>query len=162
MSNRLKGFSLKFEKTIPAPILEVWNAWTTEEGVKTFFTPECWIELNPGGAYEMYFNLDAEPGLRGGEGCRILAIEKPTMLSFTWNFPPDIPSLRDSNQQTHVTVRLSKVSPDSTLIGLHQDGWGEGDEWQEGIEYFKHAWGDIVLSRLQQRFTSGPISWNED
>ena len=67
---------IEFEVSIPAEMDAVWEAWTTEEGVKSFFAPECRIELHPGGAYEMYFDLDAESGLRGGEGCRILAIEQ--------------------------------------------------------------------------------------
>ena len=54
---------------------DVWKAWTTEDGTKTFFAPDCKIDLRPGGAYEMYFNPDAPEGDRGGEGCRILALE---------------------------------------------------------------------------------------
>ena len=34
---------------VPAPLTEVWRAWTTEEGVESFFAPECNIDLRPGG-----------------------------------------------------------------------------------------------------------------
>ena len=56
------------EKVIPAGIDKVWEAWTTEEGVKTFFAPGCNIDIFPGGPYELFFNLDAEPGKQGSEG----------------------------------------------------------------------------------------------
>lgn len=98
------------ENTITAEILvdaflsDVWEAWTTESGAKTFFAPDCKIDLRPGGAYEMYFDPDAPQGLRGGEGCQILALEGTEMLSFTWIAPPSMPEIR--SQFTHVVVRL--------------------------------------------------------
>lgn len=161
MTNKPPENTLTFEKLIPASINEVWNAWTTEEGVKTFFAPACCIDLRPGGVYEMYFDVEADPGLRGGEGCRILAIEEPTLLSFTWNFPPDIPGLRNAQQNTHVTLSLFEETRGETRVRLIQDGWGSGADWEQGKIYFKRAWGEVVLPRLYQRFTVGPISWNE-
>jgi len=152
---------LVFEKLIPAPIEKVWEAWTTDHGVKSFFVPDCFIDLKPGGAYEMYFNPEGAHGERGGEGCLILAIEKPNLFSFTWNFPPEIPSLRNDHQHTHITLRLSETQPGSTLVRLLQDGWGGGAEWEKGAAYFERAWGEIVLPRLYDLFTKGPILWNE-
>ncbi len=160
MENHSPEEPLIFEKLIPASITEVWDAWTTEEGVKTFFAPACRIDLRPGGAYEMYFDVEAAPGLRGGEGCCILAIEKPILLSFTWNFPPEISGLRNDRQGTHVTLRLLKESTEATRVRLIQDGWGSGVDWEKGKTYFARAWGEIVLPRLYQSFTVGPISWN--
>jgi len=51
------------EQNVNANIEDVWNAWTTEEGVKSFFAPACNIDLKVGRAYEMLFDLKAEPGL---------------------------------------------------------------------------------------------------
>lgn len=161
MSNISEDQILVFEKIIPASIEKVWDAWTTEQGVKSFFAPDCFIDLKPGGAYEMYFNSVAEPGERGGEGCLILAIQKPAMFSFTWNFPPEIPLLRNDHQHTHITLRLSAALQGSTLVRIIQDGWGGGVEWEKGFAYFSRAWGEIVLPRLYDRFTKGPILWNE-
>ena len=62
--------------------------------------------LEPGGAYEMFFNLDAPVGERGGEGMIILAIQPGKMLSFTWNAPPTLPTVR--GQMTHVLVRFEE------------------------------------------------------
>lgn len=56
------------EMTVPASLEAVWQAWTTEDGVCTFFAPRARIELRPGGAYEMFFALDAPSGRQGGEG----------------------------------------------------------------------------------------------
>jgi uncharacterized protein YndB with AHSA1/START domain len=142
---------------IPAPISEVWKAWTTEEGAKTFFTPDCKINLVPSGEYEMYFMPGAPAGQKGGEGCRILAIEPEKMLSFTWNAPPQFPKIR--KQYTTVVLRFEKLTDDRTTVSLTQVGWGESEEWQKVYHYFLGAWGKVVFPRLKYRFAKGPIDW---
>jgi uncharacterized protein YndB with AHSA1/START domain len=150
---------LIFQVEVQASIRDVWQAWTTRGGILGFFAPDCCIELTPGGAYEMYFDLEAAAGDRGGEECRLLAIEEPVMLSFTWNAPTDLPSVR--RQKTHVTVRFQEIAARKTLVTLTHDGWGTGAEWQAARAYFIRAWGQVVLPRLQKRFTDGEIHWDE-
>ncbi len=136
----------------------VWAAWTTEAGVKTFFAPAAKIELHSGGAYEMYFMLEAEPGTRGSEGCSVTMVEPQRKLGFTWNFPPTLPTIR--NARTQVSIELVPTNDGKTMVRLSQTGWGEGKDWDEGFQYFQRAW-SLVLSRLQYRFESGPIDWNK-
>jgi len=143
---------------VDASLADVWQAWTTEEGARSFFAPQCRIECVPGGAYEMYFNPDAETGGRGGEGNILMALQSPHMLSFSWNFPPILPSIRD--QRTLVTIRLQPTSPGITRVNLAQTGWGQGGEWEQGYHYFDHAWNDIVLPRLQRYFREGALDWS--
>ena len=145
------------EITIPASLDEVWQAWTTEAGAVSFFAPRLRIDLRPGGAYEMYFDLDEQPGKQGGEGMHFLAIQPEQMLSFTWNAPPELPSVR--GEMTHIVVRLYPLSKKSTRVTLKHDGWGSGGEWDQAFEYFERAWLKIVLPRLRYRFAVGPIDW---
>ena len=149
---------ITYKITIPTPRSEVWRAWTTVDGARTFFSPDCKIDLKPGGAYEMYFNLSAPAGDKGGEGMILLAIHPEKMLSFTWNAPPDLPSVR--GQMTHVTISLDEIDPANTLVTLKHDGWGEGGEWDLAYEYFTRAWGEVVLPRLKYRFEQGPVDWD--
>ena len=149
--------SIYGEITVPARLDVVWAAWTTEEGVKSFFAPGCRIELEPDGPYEIYFNPDAPAGERGGEGLRVLAVQPTKMLSFTWNAPPTLPEVR--GQQTHVILRFYQVGSESTRVTLHHDGWGEGGQWDEAFEYFNAAWNEVVLPRLAYRFKYGPVDW---
>ena len=144
------------EIVVPANIEDVWKVWTTEAGTKTFFAPVCKIDLQPGGAYEMYFSPESPPGVRGGEGCRILAIQPMSMLSFTWNAPPSLPQVR--GQFTHVILRFIEEA-EGTRVILTQDGWGSGGEWDKAFDYFKTAWFKVVLPRLKFRFTHNPIDW---
>jgi uncharacterized protein YndB with AHSA1/START domain len=142
--------AIRGEVTVNAPISEVWGAWTTREGIQSFFAPECNIELRVGGPFEMLFLPDGEPGRRGGEGARLLAIQPERMLSFTWNAPPHLPEAR--SQWTHVTLRFHELDGQRTRLSLTHDGWGEGGQWDEAFAYFERAWLEIVLPNLAKRF----------
>jgi uncharacterized protein YndB with AHSA1/START domain len=142
---------------IQATLDQVWDAWTTETGIKSFFAPACNVALHLNGPYEIYFNPDAEQGKRGGEGNTILAFQPKTMLAFTWNAPPHLPAVRD--QRTHVLIRLRELPDGRTSITLTHSGWGRGGEWDQAFRYFSRAWADVVLPRLAYRFSVGPIDW---
>jgi len=147
------------EVVVKATLAEVWHAWTTEEGVRTFFAPAAKVELRIGGAYEMYFVPDAPAGQRGGEGLKVLSYLPMEMLSFDWSFPPSIPSLRDAGARTWVVVTFAAAGPGQVRVRLTHLGWREGEDWERGYAYFQHAW-DTVLARLERRFASGPIDWS--
>jgi uncharacterized protein YndB with AHSA1/START domain len=151
-----KERKIQGEIIVAADLQDVWEAWTTEAGAKTFFAPDCAIDLRPGGAYEMYFDPESPPGFRGGEGCRILAVQPKTMLSFTWNAPPGLSEVR--GQYTHVIVRFSQEEPGTRVILTH-DGWGSDGEWDKAFDYFTAAWLRVVLPGLKYRFAQGPIDW---
>ncbi len=145
------------EIVVPAAVRAVWEAWTTKEGAQAFFAPQCTIDLRPGGAYEMLFDLEAEEGKRGGEGMLVMAVQPESMLSFTWNAPPHLARVR--GQMTHVVIRLEEVDASHTRVVLRHDGWGQGGEWDAAYDYFLRAWKQVVLPRLEHRFRVGPIDW---
>lgn len=154
---RLINRQLNATIEINAGIQVVWEAWTSEQGVRGFFASDCLLDLRPGGNYEMYFDLDAPPGMRGGEGCRIIALQPPTMISFTWNQPPSVPGLRLAHQETHVMICLEEIDPRRTRVYLQQDGWGSGEEWDAAFRYFDRVWQGVVLPRLKQYLEFGLI-----
>jgi uncharacterized protein YndB with AHSA1/START domain len=141
---------------VKAPIADVWKAWTTREGIKSFFAPEANVEPRSGGLFEIIMNPYAEPGMKGADDMRVLAVQEPTMLSFTWNAPPHQPEIRA--QRTMVIVRLKPVDEASTEVTIHHLGWGEGDKWDATYAYFDRAWGN-VLRNLQKRFVEGPVDF---
>ncbi len=132
---------------IRAPLPKVWNAWTTNEGLESFFAPKSNIELVPGGLFEIWFMPEKPYGERGSDGMRILAIEPMTYLSFTWNAPPEFPTIR--TQCTHVGLRFRQISDEITRLHFTETGWGESKEWQDVFGYFSEAW-PSVLSNLKK------------
>lgn len=150
--------SIELKIDVPAPITEVWKAWSTRDGVQTFFAPDANVDARPDGPYEIFFDPTAEPGQRGADEMRVLAVQPERMLSFTWNAPPSFPEVR--RQRTHVTIRLDPIDDNHTRVHLSRDGWGDGEEWDRVFDYFTRAWGRIVLPFLKYRFEHGPIDWN--
>jgi len=149
--------AIELETTVPAPVAEVWTAWTTTAGIKTFFAPDARVELRVDGPFEIFINPLDEPGRRGADDMRILAFQEERMLAFTWNAPPHLPAARA--QRTHVVVRLFPVEG-GTRVTLRHDGWGDGGEWDQAFAYFSKAWPG-VLANLRKRFETGPIDWTE-
>lgn len=140
------------EVTVAASLDEVWHAWTTPEGLASFFSPESNIELRVGGAYELLLNVKAdENGKRGAQGCKVLSYVPRELLSFEWTFPPSIPSLRNRGAKTSVVLRFDPVGRRHVRVRFAQLGWGKGEDWDEGYAYFDKAWG-WVLNQLKERF----------
>ena len=146
------------EVTVAATVDEVWEAWTTRAGIVGFFAPDAKIEPKVGGAFEVYFDPLAEPGMKGADGMRFMALQPKKMLSFDWNAPPHLAEAR--TQRTFVVVRLEPVNEATTRVTLYHTGWGSGGEWDKTYEYFDRAWGN-VLKNLGARFEKGPYDWTE-
>jgi uncharacterized protein YndB with AHSA1/START domain len=144
------------EVDVKAPVEEVWTAWTTRAGIESFFAPEALVEARPGGAFFVHFNPYAPPGLKGADDMRVLAVQAPRMISFTWNAPPHLPEAR--RQRTYVTVRLRPTAAGETHVTLYHGGWGEGGQWDQAYDYFDKAW-TSVLGALRKRFAEGPVDW---
>ena len=85
----------------------VWAAWTTSAGITSFFAPEAEVEARVGGAFHIFFDPLAVPGLRGADDTRFMALQPKRMLSFDWNAPPSLPEAR--LQRSFVVVRLEPV-----------------------------------------------------
>jgi uncharacterized protein YndB with AHSA1/START domain len=142
--------------TVKASVDDAWNAWTTTEGIKSFFAPDARVEARPGGPFEVYMNPYARPGLKGADGMVVLAVQEKKLISFTWNAPPHLAEAR--KQRTAVAVRFKPAGEGLTEVRLTHTGWGEGGEWDQAYDYFDKAWGR-VLENLGKRFAEGPVDW---
>ena len=141
---------------VAASLDQAWEAWTTREGVRSFFAPDAKIEPHVGGAYEVYMDPLAKPGMKGADDMRVMAVQPKRMISFDWNAPPHLAEAR--KQRTFVIVRLEPVGERQTRVSLHHTGWGDGGEWDATYAYFDKAW-SAVLGNLKKRFDSGPQDW---
>jgi uncharacterized protein YndB with AHSA1/START domain len=150
--------ALEKEVVIDASLDQAWDAWTTREGITSFFAPDARIEPRVGGAFQIYINPLAEPGMKGADDMRFMALQPKKMLSYDWNAPPSLPEVR--KQRTFVIVRFEPMSDKQTRVSIHHTGWGDGGEWDKAYAYFDRAWG-TVLGNLKKRFETGPIDWTE-
>jgi len=155
--DRSNGGEIRKTVIVEASPQLVWSAWTTVDGVKSFFAPDAVIDLRVGGEYSILFRPGNAVGERGAEGMRILELEPSERIAFEWNAPPSFPDVRAA--RTRVTVALEALGDGRTRVELVHDRWQEGEQWRQAHDYFVSAW-DVVLGRLQTRFAEGPIDWD--
>ncbi len=140
---------IRKEVHIPATRQELWDAWTTEAGVTSFFAPKAKIELSVGGAYECYFELENPAGLQGSEGCKVLAFWPMDYVTFSWNAPSSFSEERE--QHTKVVVEIDRHNETHYRLILTHMGFGIGGRWDELITFFDAGWTN-VLANLQKNF----------
>jgi uncharacterized protein YndB with AHSA1/START domain len=150
--------ALEKQVVVAATLDQAWEAWTTREGIVSFFAPEAEIDARVGGAFHIHIDPTAPPGMKGADDMRFMALQPKQMISFDWNAPPSLPQARA--QRTFVVVRFEPLGERETRVSLHHTGWGDGGEWDKAYAYFDRAWGG-VLGNLKKRFESGPIDWTE-
>lgn len=131
------------EATVNAPPAEVFKAWTTPEGLKSFLGVESNIDLRIGGPFEIYFGGPEVPAdERGSNGCQILSYIPNEMLAFTWNAPPKYPEARA--KRAWVVLTFKPEGKSQTRVRLVHTGFGKDGQWNEVRAYFDSAWGRVL------------------
>src|SRR5580704_12497255 len=143
--------ALVIEVTVPAPIGEVWKAFTTSEGLSTWLTPNAVVDLREGGEWTARF-----PGGSTGGGT-ILSFVPQKELVISALAPDKFPTVRAT--RTRARFQL-EAKGSSTVVRLTQTGWKEGDEWVKAYEYLTVGNAQL-LATLHHRFVSGPIDWTK-
>lgn len=134
------------DKTVDAPLEQVWQDWTTAEGLESFFAPKAIVEPRPGGAYEVWFAPEAPAGQRGAEDGRVIGLQKDNdgtrMISFTWAMPPYMEDIRP--HMTIVQLWFVPQQDGKTRLRLFHTGFGDSKDWQEGRDYFAKTWPQVM------------------
>ena len=133
--------SLVKETYVAASPMDVWLAWTSSDGLASWWAPpKSVVELRVGGPFEIHFDLEQPEGLQGSEGCRVLAYVPGESFSFTWNAPPHLPR-REAN--TWVVLTFSAIDG-GTAVRLVHTGFLDGPDWDDYMAYFDNAWAYVL------------------
>lgn len=141
--------ALKFEVVVSATPAEVWQAFTTTEGLDTWLWRDCSVDLREGGEWLVHF-----PGGKDGGGT-IVSFRDRKQLVVHAMAPEQFPEVRKVG-----TTAIFDFTPDGerTRVTLTQTGWRAGKEWDEAYEYL--ATGNAqLLAQLHLRFAHGPLRW---
>jgi uncharacterized protein YndB with AHSA1/START domain len=141
---------LRIELSIPAPVHDVWQAFTTEEGLSSWLAPDVSVELKPGGDWLMKF-----PGSTGGGTIVSFVPEKEIVINAL--APDSFPHVRAARTRAVFTFTAEE---NSTLVTLSQTGWQSGAEWDAAYEYLA-AGNAQMLAMLHHRFVAGPTDWQK-
>ena len=144
--------ALRFEAVVPGSLDEVWNAFTTREGLSTWLWRDIRVDLRPGGDWIVLY-----PGGKTGGGT-IVSFEPKRRLTLSALAPEQFPTVR--RERTTAVFEFEPVSAGETRVTLVQTGWKSGSEWDEAYEYLARG-NAILLRQLHRRFSSGPVDWSK-
>jgi uncharacterized protein YndB with AHSA1/START domain len=142
---------LVIEVEVPAPVSEVWRAFSTSEGLSTWLTPNAVVDLRPGGEWTAHF-----PGGSTGGGTIVSFVPEKEMVIAALA-PDQFPHVRA--ERTRATFQFQSRG-DSTVVRLTQTGWKSGPEWTRAYEYLV-AGNAELMATLHKRFVDGPIDWKK-
>jgi uncharacterized protein YndB with AHSA1/START domain len=145
--------ALVFEVAIPAPLGEVWKAFTTSAGLSTWLTPGAVVDLRKGGEWTAHF-----PGGKTGGGT-IVSFTPRRELELSAMAPEQFPTVRA--ERTRARFSFEEAGASSTVVRLVQTGWKSGEEWDRAYDHLA-AGNAQLLETLRRRFVEGPIDWNKE
>jgi uncharacterized protein YndB with AHSA1/START domain len=97
--------------TYPHPVGQVWAALTSSEGLAAWLMPNDFV---PEVGCEFTFTTRPAPGFDGVVRCRVLTLEPPTRMVWTW---------AGGNIDTTVTFTLQDAGDGQTRLRMHQVGF---------------------------------------
>ncbi|GLQ19346.1 SRPBCC domain-containing protein [Algimonas porphyrae] len=141
--------------TVDADPATAFADWTSKDGIEDFFAPLATIEAEPGGLYELCFDVSAvETQQCGNDDGRILSLQPGQMLSFTWAMPPYMSEIRP--HLTVVQILFEPMGDDRTHVHLFHTGFGTGEAWDEGHAYFDRVWPQVLENYRVSKLTDQP------
>jgi uncharacterized protein YndB with AHSA1/START domain len=103
--------SISFDFDLPHAPEKVWRALTDPALLAEWLLPVIGFELAPGAAFT--FKTEPHPGWDGTVSCRLVEIEAPRKLTYTWSVP---------FLETVVTFTLTPTAA-GTRLSLVQSGF---------------------------------------
>lgn len=147
---------------VPAPVEEVWQAFTTSRGFSSWAVPLAMIDFRLGGIMETSYDPTATSGDPKNIKNEIVAYLPYRMLAFrNIQAPPDTKFDAPTFQKLHTVVLFTKLSPTETEVTTAQPGYGDDARFDQIYNFFR-AGNGWTLEKLRQRFEDGPIDWQRE
>ena len=143
---------LRFQVVIPAPVEQVWHAFSTSEGLMTWLWSDCIVDLRERGDWLVRY-----PGGNTGGGT-ILSFKPQRQMVLAAMAPEKFPAVR--KERTTADFSFESVDGTKTRVSLIQSGWKQGEEWDKAYDYLANG-NAMLLTQLYKRFVDGPIDWTK-
>jgi uncharacterized protein YndB with AHSA1/START domain len=139
------------EGFVAAPLRVVWDAWTTNEGLRGWLTPQAEIDLRVGGLVRTNYRENERLGDPGTIVYTIIELEPQRRLSYQITGPPQNFLFKTAVARMTTTIYFGAVDERTTALRIVDSGFGADDESQRMRAFFVD--GDaITLQRLQFHF----------
>ena len=131
-------------------VADVWKAWTTAEGIESFFAPKAAkVEPVPGGAFELWFGVNNPEGVARQRGLTRAQRQADGAVRVRMERAAGNP---DDPKAAHAGLsRLRAASRQPDEVTLRNFGYGTGDDWAKNKAYFESAWPAVMGPRKALR-----------
>ena len=136
---------------VPAPLDEVWRAFTTAEGFRSWAVKVARIDLRVGGEFETSYDPKAEIGAPGNIRNRIEALVPLRLVVIRNVQAPPVTAFDGPTFQTLQTaVHFAPAGERQTRVTLQTAGFGEGEKFDGVYRHFLmgNRWTLAQLRRL--------------
>lgn len=151
---------LRHEGVVDAPVADVWEAFTTTEGVMSWMVPKAVVDFGIGGTLEASYSLDAEFPSPDNIKHEYLAYLPNEMIAMrVIQCPPGTPH-EEILEELWAVITFEPVGEDRTRVAIAGVGYGEGEGYDAVYGFFDqgNAW---TFAQLQKRFQEGPVDWQQ-
>ena len=150
----MPGPPIIFDTNFPAPVEDLWAAWTEAERLGRWLATKANVVIRVGGPFELFWKPET-PEIESTLGCVVLGFDEEYELRFSWKGPSQFASLMNQPPlPTSVSVRFQPLGPARSRLHLEHSGWGTGAEWDAARQWHERVWKE-ALERLQ-KLLSGP------
>ena len=150
---------LQHSLVVPASIQQIWEAFTTTEGIKTWAVPVASVDFRIGGIWESSYNRNGTIGTAGNIKNRYLSYIPMRMISFqAINAPPTFQH-PEVLSEIFTVIELEALGARSVRVTASVVGF-KNNEAHDAVYSFFDSGNASTLRSLYQRFANGPTDWN--
>ena len=139
---------------VAAPAADVWAAFTTGEGLRSWMAPHAEIDLRLGGLMRANYDATASLADAGTISNRIIAFEPGRMLALQVADPPRGFPFPTAIQQMWTVLYFEPLDGRRTRVRSVALGFDPGEESQQMRAFFQQG-NATTLAQLQKRFPQG-------
>lgn len=149
---------LRHEAMVTAPVQQVWEAFTTAEGLKTFVAPNIELERRTGGKFHSNYRYGSKVGDPGTIYNTVLSYVPLRMFSFRIGLTGIFPKEARDAGTLFCVLEFEPVASARTKVSVSMVGWGDGPDWDWTWKFFDQG-NAYTLDQLYLRFEKGPVDW---
>jgi uncharacterized protein YndB with AHSA1/START domain len=139
--------------TVPAPIKDVWKAYTTTDGIIAWMVPKGTVDFRIGGKYVTSY--DPKSDLKGSDTIEntILCFDPERMVTIRCTKTPENFPFKRAMSEVWTTVYFRSISESKTEVTCRMIGFDGSDESNRLRDFFKTA-NQFVLDEMVKYFKS--------
>lgn len=143
---------LRYEITLNAPKEDIWNAFTTCNGLGTWLAPIAVVDLHVGGYISTQYEKRARIGDPGTVNTRIINYIDGEMLTLEIDMNDHFAQLLSSEEHTlQEIIQFYDLGPNLTKVVSSTVGWGAGLDWDDAYAFYERG-NAITYQQLADAF----------